>query len=348
VTPNPQPHDDCRGEIVRRLARRYPGRIRLGVPLRDLTTIRIGGPALAMVAVRTPEEALRFQELARAYDLPLVCLGGGSNVLADDAGFEGMILKMEIATFQRRGRRVRVGAGMGFDDLIKSTLARGLTGLEFASGIPGTVGGAVVGNAGCFGRQIGELITAATVMRERDGRLDRLGTEELAFSYRSSSLKGSGDLLLEVEMQLAGGNLTEAWRTRREHLESRRRKHPVSEPSAGSYFQNLPPGREGEPRRPAGELLDRCGAKAFRVGDAGVFPRHANIIINLGAATAADVLGLAERMRTAVQERFGVRLREEVRFLSRQGLRPVQPAPAPGDGGPPDRGPLISGESPCA
>ncbi|MFH1844744.1 MAG: UDP-N-acetylmuramate dehydrogenase [bacterium] len=293
----------------------FPAQLLVDVPLRELTTFRIGGPALGVGLIQTHDDARKFQAIAAEHDLPLAFLGDGSNVLADDRGFCGLILKMEVPTFEIHGDTVTVGAGVRFDNLIERCLAAGLVGLEFASGIPGTVGGAVVGNAGCYGHEISEFLVAATVLRA-DGRLETVGPEDLVFSYRNSRLKGSTDLLLEAELQLRQGDNTAALQARQEHLASRGRKHPVHEPCAGSYFQNLPPRISGGKRRAAGELLEAVGAKEMQVGGAAVFAKHANIIINADGASCRDVQALAARMRTAVADRFEVQLQEEVRYLS--------------------------------
>lgn len=308
---DPMPTPEAVRERLRALT--LPG-LRRDQPLRELTTIRIGGPAAATVRIRTPAEAERFREAAAVAEVPWAVLGAGSNVLADDRGFCGLLLRVEIAERERRGDAVRVGAGLPFDDLIAWSLAEGLVGLEFASGIPGTVGGAVVGNAGCYGHEIGSFVREARLLGT-DGRIRTVGPRDLAFAYRTSALKRGGDILLDVVLQLRRGDAAAAGERRREHLADRRRKHPTIEPSAGSWFRNLPPAAPEGRRVAAGRLLEAVGAKAMRVGDAAVFARHANIVINLGRATAADVDALVGRMRAAVRERFGVELREEVRRL---------------------------------
>jgi UDP-N-acetylmuramate dehydrogenase len=300
-------------ELARR-ARTIGAGVAADRPLSELTTFRIGGPARLVCPVENADQARRFLDFAGEHAVPWTCLGGGSNILADDAGYAGMILLVKVPDLQERGDAVRVGAGWDFDALIAETLRRRLTGLEFASGIPGTIGGALVGNAGCYGREIGDLLVEATVLRP-DGRIDTLGPEDFAFAYRTSALKGRADVVLDLVLQLGRGDLARATAEREEHLADRRRKHPWDEPCAGSYFQNLPPLRPGERRRAAGALLEQVGAKQMRVGDAMVYPKHANIIVNAGRATSRDVLELAARMKTAVAERFGERLLEEVRHL---------------------------------
>ncbi len=285
------------------------------VPLAELTTFRIGGPAGLLCPVENAESARRFLDIASTEGLPWTCLGGGSNILADDAGYDGLVLLVRARNLDVAGDTVRIGAGWDFDTLVAETLRLGLTGLEFASGIPGTVGGALVGNAGCYGREIGEFLVDATVLRT-DGSVDRLGPEDFEFAYRTTALKERGDVVLDLVLKLDRGDLDAAGRERQEHLDDRRRKHPWDIPCAGSYFKNLPPAAPGEWRRAAGRLLEESGAKTMREGNAEVFEKHANIIVNRGGATSGDVLILADRMREAVRRRFGEELEEEVRHLA--------------------------------
>lgn len=300
---------------VAELRRRHPDRFAPDVPLSAVTTLRIGGPALGLSRLRNSDDARRFLEIAREAEIPAVCLGGGSNVLADDRGFCGLVGLMSDDALEFRGDAVRAGAGIPLDRLVLDTLQAGLTGLEFASGIPGSLGGALVGNAGCYGHEIGEFLREATVLRE-DGRVETVGPDAFAFAYRQTAFKARRDLILGAVLALRRGDVTAAFAERADHLASRRAKHPVDLPCAGSWFKNLPPTEPGGRRRPAGALLEAVGAKSLRVGDAGVFAGHANIIVNLGRARSADVLALAGAMRAAVQDRFGVRLEAEVRQLA--------------------------------
>ncbi len=289
-------------------------RVRCGVPLRDLTTLRVGGPAAVVCPADNPEQARRFHEAALHAGWPLFALGGGSNVLADDAGYRGVVLHLTGCDCTVRGDTITVSAGLGLDDLVARSLGEGLAGLAFASGIPGTVGGALAGNAGCYGHEIGEFVREAVVLT-RDGDVRRIGPRECGFRYRGTALRDEGAILLEAVLQVPAGDLAAAAAERALHLADRLAKHPVTEPSAGSWFRNLEPAVPGERRRAAGELLDQVGAKAMREGDAAVFAKHANIIVNLGRAGSGDVRRLAARMQAAVRERFGVDLAPEVRDL---------------------------------
>ena len=301
-------------EIYNRLPAPLRDLARPAVLLSELTTLRIGGPAAIVCPIQNAEQALRFQAFCAESSVPATILGGGSNVLAGDDGFAGVVLHVSTHRFEVRGDALIVGAGLGFDDMIRRSLEQRLTGLEFASGIPGTVGGALVGNAGCYGHQIGDFLIEAKVLRA-DGRIETIGPGDFGFEYRRTRLQNGSDVVLEATLQLLRGDADLANQIRQEKIADRRQKHPVVEPCAGSWFKNLPPSAPGERRRAAGALLEQVGAKEMSVGGAGVFSKHANIIVNRGNASCADVLALETKMRNAVHERFGVWLEPEVRHL---------------------------------
>ncbi len=284
------------------------------VPLRGLTTLKVGGPARMVCRLTTPEVAQQFHSIARKTGFPFYAMGAGSNILAPDAGYPGLIFKVETRDFCVKDNTITCGAGLGFDQMITRSLDAGLVGLEFASGIPGTVGGAVIGNAGCYGHEICEFLHAAQVLTP-DGELVTLGPGDFDFGYRSTCLRESGSILLNATFSLVAGNAETAQRSRQERLADRRAKHPVDLPCAGSWFRNLPPTSPGERRQSAGRLLEMVGAKTMFEGDARIFSKHANIIINAGHATSRDISRLVIRMRDAVRLEFGVELVEEVRRL---------------------------------
>ncbi len=291
--------------------------VRARVPLSDLTTLKVGGPARWVCRVTTPQEAVRFHAWVTEAGLPVYILGAGSNVLAPDAGYAGAVFRVDTASFTVRGNRVSVGAGLAFDTIVARCLDAGLVGLEFASGLPGTLGGAVMGNAGCYGHEIGEFVRRATIMTP-DGRIEEIDGGQFGFAYRVTALRETGAVLLDVVLELATGDVDRARATRRERIADRRAKHPVDLPCAGSWFRNLEPAGPGQRRRAAGRLLEEAGAKDMREGDARVFARHANIIVNAGRATSAQISRLADRMRAAVRERFGIELQEEVRRMAQR------------------------------
>jgi UDP-N-acetylmuramate dehydrogenase len=299
--------------------------VRTKTPLDGLTTLHVGGPAQLICPVHNPDHAQRFQGFAHDIQTPFFILGGGSNVLADDRGYGGLILHVTADDLAAKGDVIRVGTGLSFDSLIAQSLDLGLTGLEFASGIPGTVGGAVVGNAGCYGHEIGEFLVEAVVLT-RDGHITTVGPETFGFRYRETDLRETGAVVLEVVLKLRRGDVHAAGQVRTEKIADRRAKHPVDLPSAGSWFRNLPAATPGGRRRAAGQLLEQVGAKDMSVGDARVFPKHANIIVNAGQATSADVRTLAARMKQAVSDKFGVELQEEVRYLDPDEAAPTSEA----------------------
>lgn len=299
--------------------------LRRDEPLGPHTTLRIGGPADYFVEAHDSRELLEAQAWASEHKVPLLLLGGGSNVLFDDAGFRGLVVQNRLVGIQFEVRhQVRALSGTPLDDVVRQSIQRDLEGLEFASGIPGTVGGAVCGNAGAFGKAVGDLVVEARVLSP-GGRIGTVPNECFRFGYRDSRLKCQGGLVIEVRFQLGPGEPERLKRERAEALALRRERHPGPEIwSAGSFFKNVKT-PEGEVLA-AGHLLDQVGAKGFSVGDAAVYPKHANILINRGTASSADVLALAHLLSGQVKARFGIALEPEVRYIPPQGVT-APPAP---------------------
>lgn len=314
-----------RGSVEDRLRDALGAPLRTREPLRLHTTLRIGGPADYFYPATTADRLVAALRAARELDVPVFLLGGGSNLLVSDDGFRGLVVRNAIETLEFDGTAVHVGAGHDFLDLIRRCRDRGLAGLEFAAGIPGSVGGALYGNAGCYGRDIGSLTIEGTHATPDGAVVETRPAAWYQFGYRDSRLKREPRVLLSALLQLARGEPGAIGREIEEKLEIRRAKHPEwrVEPTAGSYFKNLPPDWQmpgarhspGTRRVPAGQLLDECGCRGLRVGGAMVYEKHANIVVNAGHATAADVLALAAEMKRRVRERFGVALEEEVMFL---------------------------------
>ena len=298
-------------------------------PLRHHTTLRIGGPADFYLEARSNGQLVEALKAAHELELPHFLLGGGSNALVSDEGFRGLVVRNAIEGIEFDGTAAQVGCGVDFLELIYACRDRELSGLEFAAGIPGSVGGALYGNAGCYGQDIGSFTVECTITSLDGAQVLTKPASWFEFAYRDSRLKRDPWVLLSCLLQFKRGERAAIQTVIDEKLEIRRVKHPQwrVEPTAGSYFKNLPPGFQvpglphspGTQRIPAGALLDACGVRGLRVGDAIVFPKHANIIVNAGRATARDVLELAEIMKSRVREKFGIELEEEVMFL---GPRP--------------------------
>jgi UDP-N-acetylmuramate dehydrogenase len=294
-------------------------------PLRHHTTFRIGGPADFYFAGRTPDQMVVALRTAKELGLQVFLLGGGSNLLVSDEGFRGLVLRNAIEDVEFDGTAAHVGCGVDFLELIYQCRDRALSGLEFAAGIPGSVGGAIYGNAGCYGQDIGSFTIECTHTSLDGVLVETRPASWYEFAYRDSRLKRDPRVLLTCLLQFQKGDRAEIQKVIDEKLEVRRVKHPQwrVEPTAGSYFKNLPPDWQmpgakhspGTRRVPAGQLLDEVGCRGLRVGDAMVYAKHANILVNAGRATARDVLQLAEIMKARVRAKFGVELEEEVMFL---------------------------------
>jgi len=315
--------------VEERLRKRLGESLLTQEPLRHHTTMRIGGPADFYFAAHDEHQLVEALKAAHELDLPHFLLGGGSNALVSDEGFRGLVVRNAIEGVEFDGTAAQVGCGTDFLDLIYECRDRELSGLEFAAGIPGSVGGALYGNAGCYGQDIGTFTIECKIASLDGARVVSKPAAWFEFAYRDSRLKREPWVLLSCLLQFKRGERAAIQAVIDEKLEIRRVKHPQwrVEPTAGSYFKNLPPGYEvpglphspGTRRIPAGALLDECGCRGLRVGDAMVYAKHANIIVNAGRATAKDVLELAEEMKSRVRERFSVELEEEVMFL---GARP--------------------------
>ncbi len=300
-----------------------PGRVRAGEPLASCTSFRIGGVADWLVDVRTADELQTALALARETAIRLTILGGGTNVLVADEGIRGVVIRVRGGAIRPLPDGcVQAEAGVSLSSLVRWTVARGLAGLESFAGTPGTVGGAIHGNAHSGERWIGDLVEAVSVVAP-DGTVTDLSRPELAFSYDHSRLKTSREVLLRAELALAPGRDAGALRAAaRRSLAHRRRTQPLKVPSAGCVFRNPDPARDPVPAglpASAGALIDRAGLKGRSVGDARVSTVHGNFIVNEGHATAADVRALIEVCRQAVFERFGVQLREEIEYVGEVG-----------------------------
>ncbi|MGD9781435.1 MAG: UDP-N-acetylmuramate dehydrogenase [Kiritimatiellia bacterium] len=285
--------------------------------LTDFTTFRLGGPCRELAAAADAQAAEEIIRGWNAAGVPWRAMGGGSNLLVADEGIPEAVLRVfsEWPDCRLDDGRICASAGTALDALSRFAAEEGRAGLGFASGIPGTVGGGVCGNAGAFGSALGDALDRVEVLT-RAGEPKILPRESLEFGYRSSSLQPTGDVVVRAWFRTTAGDRAQLRTEREEILAARREKHPDwrTLPTAGSFFKNLPSGAAGGRRRAAGIFLDRAGAKAMREGGAYVFEKHANIVIAGPGAKARDVAKLTTRMAEAVREKFGFDLEPEVRF----------------------------------
>lgn len=276
------------------------------------TTFQTGGAAKYFLKVTSAESASEAVKNARALGLDFFLVGGGSNLLISDSGYEGLIVKADI-----RGLRIVdeakifSGAGEDFMTMINFAADNGLTGLEFASGIWGSVGGAIYGNAGAYGGEIKDVVKEITLV-DREGNIKKVDPEYCGFTYRGSRLKETKEIVIDCLFELQKGDPEKIRERIDEILAIRKSKHPVDGKSAGSFFKNIPDPKEKYGKLPAGRLLEEVGCKGLKVGGAQVFEKHANIIVNTGTATSSDIRKLADMMKQRVFDKFGITLEEEV------------------------------------
>ena len=293
--------------------------VRQNVRLSDYTTFRLGGACPLLIDCPDAGALAETAALLEENDVRFLVVGQGSNLLVSDAGLDLAVLRFcaEGAPDVRFDReRVHVSGSTLLDELVSTTIEHGIGDLSFCSGIPGTVGGAIAGNAGAFGRQIGDVVESVRLLGT-NGRLRTAAAGELGFGYRTSACKKTSDTILEAVLKLGQEDAAAMQRERARILELRRTKHPDwrTMPCAGSVFRNVEPTSAAERRQAAGWFLEQAGANLFRVGGARLFEKHANIIVADPEATARDVYELSEKMAAAVREKFGFELEREIRLL---------------------------------
>ena len=278
-------------------------------PMASHTTFRIGGPADYFVLPETVEELAGILKLCKEENVPYFILGNGSNLLVGDKGFRGVVVQLykNFDGMSIEGTTVTAKAGAMLVRVAKESGKAGLTGLEFASGIPGTIGGAMVMNAGAYGGEMKDVVTSVTVLT-KDGEIKKLSGEEMNFRYRGSIVENEDYIVLEAVMELKEGNLEEIQARMAELTVQRKTKQPIEFPSAGSTFKR-PEGYF------AGKLIQDAGLRGFQVGGAQVSEKHCGFVINAGGATAADVMSLMQQVSDKVNEEFGVTLEPEVKRI---------------------------------
>ena len=287
-------------------------RIRENEPMRNHTTWRIGGPADRLVQPESTEELQQAIQEAQKAGEPYYVIGGGSNLLVSDEGIAGTVIQLggSLTGLQIIENSIIAEAGVPLPFLARKAAEHGLSGLEFAAGIPGSVGGAVVMNAGAYQGQISNVIEQV-ICCDASGQLITLHAADCGFAYRNSRFKNNRELVIvSVKMNLQPGRKEDILEQMQKNTASRNAKQPVEYPNAGSIFKN-PPGDA------AGRLIELIGAKGWRQGDAKVSEKHSNFIVNIGSASCQDVLQLVDRVKQAVYQETGVLLEEEILFLGR-------------------------------
>lgn len=319
-------------DFVASMKERFGEAFRENEPLSKHCNFRIGGPAKYFVETKTTQDIADAVRLAKESSVTFFPLGGGSNTLASDNGYEGLVIKLANRNIKVDGDRVSADAGAISAAVARASAEAGLRGFEWAISLPGTIGGAVRGNAGCFGGEMRDVVETVRVLH--NGQILTRTKDEMAFDYRWSALKepGNHDVVIDVTLRLRKGERAEALSALEKNLAGRKSSQPLGSSSAGCMFTNIPYTTEeqiatvaakfdipetmrSKHRLGAGWLLDRLGLKGTRVGDAMVSETHANFLVNAGKATADDVVQLIALLKERVRNETGVQLHEEVQYL---------------------------------
>jgi UDP-N-acetylmuramate dehydrogenase len=294
------------------------GRVQPNARIARLTTFKVGGPADWLIEARLPDDITTAIQLAREHHVPVTVLGGGSNVLVADAGVRGLVIRIHGGDVRSIDEsRIRADGGVTINGLVRWTISHGCAGLEAWAGTPGTVGGAIHGNAHFRGRLISEYVLQVTLV-DTDGVITDVPADAMEFGYDYSRLHRTKEAVLAADFRVSPGEPAALRATARESLAFRKRTQPLESASAGCIFQNPNPSRDVVPDgmpASAGALVDRAGLKGAASGPAMVSTTHANFIVNHGGASADQIRNLIQRCKQGVRDRFGVELREEVVFL---------------------------------
>ena len=296
-------------KLLSALKAKQPGQVLVQEPMSQHTSFHIGGPADILVIPSSVQGLLQVLELARTWQVPVTVIGNGTNLLVRDKGIRGLVIKLgnAIKEWQVESSRITFNSGLSLAMAAHVALDAGLTGMEFAAGIPGSVGGAIYMNAGAYGGEMKNIVTEVTVL-DRQGQTRIIPAEEMCFGYRSSAIQGTENLILAATVQLQPGDPEKITAKMADLAARRRDKQPLELPSAGSTFKR-PVGNF------AGTLIDKAGLKGFSVGDAQVSVKHAGFIVNTGHASCADVLQLITAVQEKVFASAGIHLEPEVLII---------------------------------
>lgn len=296
------------------------------VSMSDFTTLGIGGPARLLVEADSTDKLARYIKIAADRKVNFTVLGGGSDVLVSDDGYDGLIIINKATGIEKQNGKVLVDSGTLLQDLVDFTIENGLAGMECMTGIPGTVGGAVYGNAGAYGQTISDNLVEVKVLGGNE--IFWMGRKECQFDYRSSIFKKTHETIIQVRFKFTPGNRVELKKKAEEISLLRQQKYSPNLKTPGSFFKNIlvsqlsskvlkmiPEDKIIFGKVPAGYLLEVVGAKGMQQGGAQVAPYHGNLIVNTGTATAQDFFYLARKLKARVKDHFGIELEPEVQLL---------------------------------
>jgi UDP-N-acetylmuramate dehydrogenase len=317
--------------------------IQENISLKNYTTFKIGGPAKYFYVAENKEEIKKAVETAKELNLNYFILGNGSNILISDKGFDGLVIKLQVtrlpsleakatggqASYKLQGNNIYAEAGVKLGELVKYSVDNNLTGMEWAAGIPGTLGGAIRGNAGAFGKSMADIIQEVTALN-KDLRFTIYDLRNIKYGYRDSIFKHNKDIILSAVLKLEKGNSEISQKKIQEYLQKRKSIQPLEYPSVGSVFKNilfseispeafkkclkLEQFRQAG-KIPAGWLIENAGLKGKKIGGAQISEKHSNFIINTGNASAEDVIILISLIKQKVRNKFDLQLMEEIEYV---------------------------------
>ena len=271
------------------------------------TSFKIGGPADFFIIIESVEELKAVLKFAKELDIPVTCIGNGSNLLIKDNGIRGLTIKLDFKDLTINEDEIEAGAGVPIPVLARKAYENGLSGLEFASGIPGTLGGAIKINAGAYGGEFKDVVDFTTYL-DNNLQIHTVSNEDQNFSYRNSRFNNTDDIIISAKMKLKKEN-KDIIKAKMDELSAKRKdKQPINFPNAGSVFK-----RKNE--YIAAEVIDKCGLKGYNIGDAYVSDLHAGFIVNKGNATAQDVIQLIEYIKNTVHEKYNINLELEIKVI---------------------------------
>ena len=301
-------------DAIKQIISLHLGKVLINEKISNYTTYRVGGKTRAICYPKGEEELIKLVSLLKEKDIKYFVLGNGSNVLFSDLMYDGIIIKLDnFNKISIEGNTITVGAGYPLIKLSNDAMRNSLIGLEFANGIPGTVGGAVFMNAGAYGEDMSKIVESVRVLTS-DGKIKEYTNKQMKFSYRTSMLQDHLDYIcVSAKLKLESGNKEEIEKIMTERREQRKATQPLNFPSAGRVFRN-PDGMY------AGKLIDDMGLKGYTIGKAKVSEKHANFIINTGNAKASDIKKIIDLIKQKALIKYGIRLRVEQRLINWVGV----------------------------
>lgn len=295
----------------------------------EITTLQIGGPIKEVLTAETEQELINHISVAVEKKIPYLVIGGGSNLLVSDAGFDGIVIRNQVKDMHLLGNNLVIKSGEILQEVIDYANEEGLSGLESLAGIPGTLGGAVYGNAGAYGQTISDHIVSVKYFDQNDYQLKTILKEDCQFKYRDSVFKKTKNIILEITFSLTPADKAQLKETSLETIKKREVKYPSGIKCPGSFFKNIiaselparilagiPEDKVVYGKIPAGTLLEMVGAKGDHLGEIEIAPYHANLFINKGSGTAKDFYTLAKKYYDKVKEKFWIELEAEVQFVN--------------------------------